>query len=79
MDEQQFLLKLEERANEQEALMQHVRTPKAVFGISMWLGRHPWRFLIPLSFILSILLQLLLAHSNPLSKPPFFYHVQEPS
>lgn len=63
MDEQQFLLKLEERANEQEKLIQNLRAPEAVFGISMWLGRHPWRFLIPLSFIFSIALQLILGNT----------------
>ncbi len=57
MNEQQFLLKLEERAHEQEKIISHLRAPQTVFGISMWLGRHPWRFMIPLSFIFSIILQ----------------------
>lgn len=60
MDEQQFLLKLEERANEQEKLIQNLHAPEAVFGVSMWLGRHPWRFMIPFSFLLSILFGILL-------------------
>jgi hypothetical protein len=59
MDEQQFLLKLEERANEQEKLIEHLHAPEAVFGVSVWLGRHPWRFLIPFSFLLSLLCELL--------------------
>jgi len=28
--------------------------PSAVFGISLWLGRHPWRFIIPFSILLSL-------------------------
>lgn len=63
MNEQQFLLKLEDRAIEQEKLIQNLHAPEAVFGISMWLGHHPWRFMIPFSFLLSLLLQLLLGNT----------------
>lgn len=63
MDEQQFLLKLEERANEQEKLIQNLRAPEAVFGISMWLGRHPWRLMIPFAFLLSLLFKLLFGNA----------------
>ncbi len=54
MDEHEFLEKLEERANEQEKLMEKIILPSAVFGISLWLGRHPWRFIIPFSILLSL-------------------------
>ena len=55
MNEQQFLLELEGRAQEQEALMNRLVTPRAVFLLSLWLGRHPWRFMIPFSLLLSLL------------------------
>lgn len=55
MNEQQFLFELENRAKEQELLMEKLVAPNAVFSLSLWLGRHPWRFMIPFSFLLSLL------------------------
>lgn len=58
MNEQQFLLELENRAEEQEALIKKLVLPNAVFSLSLWLGRHPWRFLIPLALILTLIFRL---------------------
>jgi len=55
-------LELENRAKEQEALMQKLVLPNAVFSLSLWLGRHPWRFMIPFSFILTLLLRFVFGH-----------------
>ena len=63
MNEQQFLLELERRAQEQEALMNRLVTPRAVFLLSLWLGRHPWRFMIPFSFLLTILFRGIFGYS----------------
>ncbi len=54
MDEQQFLLKLQNRAREQERLMIGMPFASAFSSISVWLGVHPWRLLIPLAFLLSL-------------------------
>ena len=55
MDEYKFLEKLEERAIEQEVFMKKLVAPGVVFSLSLWFGRHPWRFIIPFSMILSLL------------------------
>lgn len=57
MNEREFLQKLQARAKEQEDLMKRVPSPKLFFKISLWLGRHPWRMLIPLAFIISLCLR----------------------
>lgn len=59
MQEYEFLQKLEERAKEQELLMEKLPLPSAVFAISIWLGRHPWRFIIPFSFILTLMFRMI--------------------
>lgn len=66
MNEQQFLLELENRAREQEALMERMLMPKAVFSVSVWLGRHPWRFLVPLALTLTLLFRF--AFGKPYSE-----------
>jgi len=57
MNEREFLQKLQQRAVEQEHLMKGVPLPGIFLKISLWLGRHPWRILIPLAFIISLLLR----------------------
>ncbi|HSW96802.1 MAG TPA: hypothetical protein VLF89_03175 [Candidatus Saccharimonadales bacterium] len=57
MNEREFLQKLQARAKEQEDLMKGVPSPKLFFKISLWLGRHPWRMLIPLAFFVSLILR----------------------
>jgi hypothetical protein len=54
MNEREFLLKLQERAKEQEKLMHHMPFPQIFTLIIEWFGNHPWRILIPFAFILSL-------------------------
>lgn len=55
MNEQQFLNKLRERAREQEKIIKGMFLPKLFTSVSFWLGNHPWRILIPLAFILTLI------------------------
>ena len=54
MKERDFLQQLQERAREQQHLMHSVPFPQAFIIISEWLGTHPWRLLIPLAFVASM-------------------------
>ena len=56
MKENDFLLELEKRASENERL---IKNSGAAFIISFWFGEHPWRILIPLAFLLSLLLRII--------------------
>jgi hypothetical protein len=55
MNEQLFLKKLEERAQEQEKIIKGMFFPKLFTSVSFWLGNHPWRILIPLAFIFTLI------------------------
>jgi hypothetical protein len=55
MNEQQFLKKLEERAQEQERIIKGMFFPKLFTSVSFWFGNHPWRILIPLAFIFTLI------------------------
>ena len=55
MNEREFLYLLQERAREQERAMKSVPFPKFFAFIVEWLSHHPWRFLIPLAFIVSLI------------------------
>jgi hypothetical protein len=57
MNERDFLLTLQKRAQEQERAMKAVPFPKVYAFIIEWLSHHPWRFLIPLAFLVSFLLR----------------------
>ena len=54
MNEREFLEKLQERTREQERAIETI--PFFAF-VAKWLSVHPWRFLIPLAFIVSFLLR----------------------
>ncbi|HSA83760.1 MAG TPA: hypothetical protein VLF20_02650 [Patescibacteria group bacterium] len=54
MNEREFLQTLQQRAAEQEQAMQSI--PFFAFVVK-WLSRHPWRYLIPLAFFLTLLLR----------------------
>ncbi|OGH20098.1 MAG: hypothetical protein A3D74_03380 [Candidatus Levybacteria bacterium RIFCSPHIGHO2_02_FULL_37_13] len=56
MNEREFLKTLEERAKEQEKLIKGMVLPKVFTTISFWLGNHPWRILIPISIIITLIL-----------------------
>ena len=56
MNEHEFLTTLQQRAKEQEKLMNDMVFPKVFKTVSFWFGNHPWRILIPLAFIFSLTL-----------------------
>jgi hypothetical protein len=62
MNEREFLLTLQDRAREQERAMQAVPFPKVFKFAIEWLSHHPWRFLIPLAFLVSLLLRGVLGY-----------------
>ncbi|MBI2035003.1 MAG: hypothetical protein HYT11_04690 [Candidatus Levybacteria bacterium] len=62
MNEREFLLKLESRAKEQEALINEIPMSSFFAIVGIWLGKHPWRILIPLSFLLTLLFRLILGY-----------------
>lgn len=55
MNENEFILKLQERAKEQEKIVRDMPFSKTFSTISLWLGHHPWRILIPVAFLLTLL------------------------
>lgn len=57
MNERDFLSLLQERAREQKRTMQAVPFPKVFSFIVEWLSIHPWRYLIPLAFLISFILR----------------------
>lgn len=60
MKESDFILQLKIRVKEQEKLMRSLPYPKIFWFISKWLSDHPWRYLIPLAFLVSVLLRAIL-------------------
>ncbi len=59
MNEREFITELQKRAKEQELVIKAMPFPKVFGAASVWLGVHPWRFLIPLAFLISIILRLI--------------------
>jgi hypothetical protein len=57
MNEHEFIKTLRERAREQEKLIKSMPLPKVFSSVSLWLGNHPWRILVPLAFILTLVLR----------------------
>ncbi|MBI2613727.1 MAG: hypothetical protein HYW62_03065 [Candidatus Levybacteria bacterium] len=56
MNEREFLKTLGERSKEQERIIKGMLLPKLFTEISFWFGNHPWRILIPLAIILTLIL-----------------------
>lgn len=54
MNEREFLYRLQERAREQEKMMNAMIFPRVFTAVCIWLGNHPWRILLPLAFIFSV-------------------------
>jgi hypothetical protein len=55
MNEREFLSHLQERAKEQEKIIKGMFLPKFFTSVSFWFGNHPWRILIPLAFIFTLI------------------------
>ena len=56
MNESEFLKTLEERAKEQEKLIKGMILPQIFTLVALWFGTHPWKFIIPISIILTLIL-----------------------
>ncbi|MEK7559371.1 MAG: hypothetical protein AAB521_03625 [Patescibacteria group bacterium] len=63
MNEREFIKELQERAKEQEAIIKDMPFPKVFSTASVWLGIHPWRFVIPFAFLISIILRFFIGPS----------------
>ena len=63
MNESEFITELQKRAKEQELVIKAMPFPKVFGAASVWLGVHPWRFLIPLAFFISLMLRLIFGTS----------------
>lgn len=59
MNEQEFLSKLQARAREQEKIIKGMYFPKVFTSVSFWLGDHPWRILIPLAFVITLIFHII--------------------
>jgi len=55
MNEHEFLKTLEKRAKEQEKIIKGMPLPKVFMHVSLWLGNHPWRIIVPLAVILALI------------------------
>ncbi len=55
MNEHDFLSQLQKRAKEQEKIINDMVFPGVFAAVSYWLGNHPWRLLIPLAFIVTLI------------------------
>jgi hypothetical protein len=57
MKERDFVQLLQERAKTQKKELDAVPFPKFFAFAIVWLSDHPWRFLIPLAFLISLILR----------------------
>lgn len=57
MKEAEFVRLLQERAKEQKRAMEQAPFPTLFVFTIEWLSDHPWRFLIPLAFLISLILR----------------------
>jgi hypothetical protein len=60
MNEHDFIENLKKKAKDQEKIIKNTPFPKIFMLVSFWLGNHPWKILIPLSILLTILFHLVL-------------------
>lgn len=57
MNEREFLKQLQKRATDQKRIMENVPFPHIFSFVVEWLSIHPWRYLIPLAFLVSFILR----------------------
>lgn len=62
MKEQDFIQLLQERARTQKKEMERIPFPKFFTFAITWLSDHPWRYLIPLAFLISLALRGIIGH-----------------
>ena len=63
MKERDFVQLLQDRARQQKKAMDAVPFPKFFAFTIEWLSVHPWRYLIPLAFLISLALRGIIGHS----------------
>lgn len=63
MKQRDFVAILQERAQEQKKAMDAVPFPKIFAFVIEWLSDHPWRFLIPLAFLISLAFRGIIGHN----------------
>ena len=63
MNELEFLRVLKQRAAEQEKIVKSMPLPAIFSPISIWFGNHPWRIIVPISFLISIILHYVMGDS----------------
>jgi hypothetical protein len=56
MNEREFIKKLQERAREQEKLIRDMPLHRIFSSVSFWFGNHPYRILVPLAIIITLVL-----------------------
>jgi len=59
MNELEFLQKLEQRVQEQEKIIKDSSPLHIYYKTTVWLGRHPWRILIPLAFLITLFFRMI--------------------
>ena len=57
MNEAEFITKLQQRATEQEKIVRDMPFSKVFSTISLWLGHHPYRILVPLAFLITLVMR----------------------
>jgi hypothetical protein len=60
MNEREFLKQLEQRAKEQEIIIKGMLFPKVFTQVTFWLGNHPWRLIVPVAIILTLIFHFML-------------------
>jgi len=63
MNEHEFIKTLRERAKEQEKLITSMPLPRIFSSVSLSLGNHPWRLLIPIALIITLLFRAFIGKS----------------
>lgn len=56
MDEHEFITLLQRRSREQHEQLEQLPFPKLFAIVTTWLSDHPWRYLIPLAFLINVLI-----------------------
>ena len=62
MKQRDFVAILQERAHKQKKELDAVPFPKFFAFAITWLSDHPWRFLIPLAFFISLLMRMIIGY-----------------
>ncbi len=60
MDELKFVKLLQQRAREQFLVMEKMPLPGVFLLVTKWLSDHPWRYLIPLALLVTLVLRYIL-------------------